>query len=266
MKLGALARFLGAMAVLLVGNSLAPLDARAEGAPAVSGKTPANETMLTVWSDGEMLSKAEVTYSSLGFRIKSQIGSSFWLVSNPTKATLMNPENKVFLVMPVEDYIEELREGMQPMPLAKVSAGADVTLSNNRKGKKFDCFTGEKDTEGKDVKGGEFTCITAKLPVAVHQMWCRFMTVDYSPKRGLPIGAKQTHRRKRMRNRASEGRLRPMKVIIEPRQIKDVPLDAKLFEIPKGYHRSSDRASLYFSVDGNIKKDDIEDLFMQPIK
>lgn len=266
MRLGTLSRFLGAVAVILVGNSLARLDARAESAPAVSGKVAPKETMLTVWSDGEMLSKAEVTYSSLGFRIKSQIGSSFWLVSNPTKATLMNPENKVFLEMPVEDYIEELREGMQPMPFARVSAGVDVPLPNARKGKKFDCFIAEKDAEGKDIKGGEFTCVVTKLPAAVHQMWCRFMTIDYSAKRGLPIGAKQINRRKRMRNRAPEARLRPMKVIVEPRQIKDVPFDAKLFEVPKGYHRSRDRASLYFSVDGNIKKDDIEDLFMQPLK
>lgn len=226
----------------------------------------ANEQMLTVWSEGEMLSKAEVTYSKLGFRIKSQIGSSFWTVKEPRVATLMNPENKVFLKMPVDAYIAELREDLRPMPVAKIQPGVDVSLPSDRKGKKFECLMEDKNAPGVLMKSGEFVCVDAKIPSEVHRMWCRFLTIPYDAKRGLPIGVSQIARRHMNRRAVAKPSPQRFKTIIAPRQIKERPLDISLFQIPKGYQQSKDRASLYFSVDGTIKENDIEDLFMQPLK
>jgi hypothetical protein len=253
-----------------VGTSKKASKVFPESASKVSNRTPSasQATMTTVWSEGELLSKAEVTFCELGFRIKSQIGTSFWSIKDPGSAVLMNPENKVYLKEPVGEYIAELREDWRPVPPSKISSATKTELPDKIKGKRYTCVLPAKSDDGQEVTAAEFICMDMKLPPAVNQMWCNFLTLEYSPKRGVPVAMKQLMQRRQGQKKRKSKSLRPPRIvtIIEPRQIKELPLDPSFFEIPKGFHRSKDRASLYFSVDGNIKKDDIEDLFMQPLK
>jgi len=266
----------------------------------------ADEQMLTVWCDGGLFSKAEVNLSSKGFRFKSQVGTSIWQTKAPDKAILMNTESKVYMPVPLDEYVHEMREDYAEIPVDKLKAPKDVTLPSGFKGKQYDAngippvsrhrrqrgsghqldvSFGQRSQRiydslphkrkgpeppalkpGEVMKVADFVCMETTLPVQVQQVWCRFMGVKYSPKRGMPVGSRQIVLRNWMEKQAFGGPHAQYRDIVKPRQIKIQPLDPKLFEIPKGFMKAKDRASLYLSVDGDLKKEDIEDLFAQPLK
>ncbi len=219
--------------------------------------------------NGEMWGPAVVLLSRRGIRIKARIGDALLLPQQADVATLINPENKTYLPVSFPDYRDDLREGFRKPPRIErfeISSGKGAQVKTYR------CFAHE---HGKDIKTAEFACMPMiDLPLTVQKMWKRFFYLD-DRDWGMPVAVNQMSHKHVMMNIAEhawqtseKNRMptNPWIMVISMNEVKKVPVDARSFELPKGFTKARDRASLYLSVDGDIKPKDIEDLFRVPMK
>lgn len=68
------------------------------------------DKMLVLKTQGELFGPASIKMSPLGLRVRTKIGESLWLKSKPAMFYMINPENKTYLEMTRQAYIDDLRE------------------------------------------------------------------------------------------------------------------------------------------------------------
>lgn len=264
-----LALALGLDGRALAGNKVAsPI----KSAPASKGK------MLVLKSDGELYGPSLVKFSDLGFSIRTRIGGLLWLKSRPNVYVQINPENKTYLENTPKEYFDDLRDEYPTIVADRIVSkpGAPV------KGRPTTAHTiYRKDRDGSEIVCAEVNTIRRDIvDPQVCKAWCYLLTYQGSED-SLPVSVKQGRRRGRhifdqMRDNMTKGhpknarrnanRTNQMWNMVSTSEVTIEPLDPSAFTLPKGLNKAKDRASLYLSVDGDIKKGDIEDLFMRELK
>ncbi|MBK9141965.1 MAG: hypothetical protein IPM23_05675 [Candidatus Melainabacteria bacterium] len=254
---------LSILAVLSVGIAVS-------AAPAVQSK----ETMLSITSRSDN-GPLQIYLSSLGIRMRGKLGSSIWKASDPRKATLINPENKTYLELPVEEYIHELRDEDFPGIAVKRFESARARLPAGFNGKEYTVFYQQSRDQ---IFARVIGLSNSGIPEATHRMWCQYTGIrgaDF----GLPVSIH------RIRGRHGSGRRRrsfgpdhserssfrkpggeTLRSILVPSELARKPLDPALFTVPKGYVRARDKAAFYLSQDGQMKQSDLEDFFRVPLQ
>lgn len=239
--------------------------------PAGKGK------MLVLKCNGELYGPSMMKFSDLGFSIRTRIGGLLWLKSRPNVYTQINPENKTYLENTPQEYFDDLREEYSPIVADRIMSKPGEPI----KGKATTLYTiYRKERDGKESVCAEVVTLKREIVDAqTFKAWCYLL--NYQPADGsLPVAVKQNRRRgrhvfdqmrdnltdrRRPRRRQREG-LNQMLEMLSTSDVTIEPLDASDFALAKGLNKAKDRASLYLSVDGDIKKGDIEDLFMRELK
>lgn len=130
---------------------------------------------------------------------------------------------------------------------------------------------------GAELKSAEIESISREmLPADVCRIWCELVTYQPEPAQ-LPLNCKQLIKRGWMTNLMQhedgsvKGRghkrynARWMEMVTTT-DLQWQNCDSAVFKLPTGYKRAVDRASLYLSTDGEIKKGDIEEFFMRELQ
>lgn len=239
--------------------------------PAGQGK------MLVLKCNGELYGPSMIKFSDLGFSIRTRIGGLLWLKSRPNVYTQINPENKTYLENTPQEYFDDLRDEYPTIVPDRVESKPGEAI----KGKPTKHLTiYRKERDGKETVCAEVTTVKRDIVDAqTCKAWCYLFT--YLPADGsLPVAVKQGRRRgrhafdqirdnltdqRRAKRRQREGANRMLEMLTTS-EVTVEPFDASSFALPKGLNKAKDRASLYLSVDGDIKKGDIEDLFMRELK
>ena len=237
--------------------------------PATSA-TVKTEKMFTIKSVSDM-GPMEINMCSLGLRLKGKIGNSLWRPSEPNIAILINPENKTYLPVPVEDYISDLRDEDFP-PVIADKANSRMAKTNLPGGfSGTECSVINKFEDGSERTFARVTGVK-KIAVSdpVHRMWCRYSGF-VGPDIGIPVSIYRIRRHKyegeRRRRRSSyEERVEKLRSFLVPVELKSSAVVPSLFVPPTGYHKAKDHAALYLSNDGDMKESDMEDLFRVPMK
>lgn len=239
--------------------------------PASKGK------MLVLKCNGELYGPSMMKFSDLGFSIRTRIGGLLWLKARPNVYTQINPENKTYLENTPQEYFDDLRDEYPSIVPDRIESKPGEAI----KGKPTTQLTiYRKERDGKETVCAEVTTVKRDIVDAqTCKAWCYLFS--YLPADGsLPVAVKQGRRRgrhafdqirdnltekRRAKRRQQEGANRMLEML-STSEVTVEPFDASAFALPKGLNKAKDRASLYLSVDGDIKKGDIEDLFMRELK
>lgn len=240
--------------------------------------SPADKSkMLVLKCNGELYGPSMIRFSDLGFSIRTRIGGLLWLKSRPNVYTQINPENKTYLENSPQEYFDDLRDEYPFIVSDRVESKPGEAI----KGKATKHLTiYRKERDGKEAVCAEVTTVKLDMVDAqTRKAWCYLFT--YLPPDGsLPVAVKQGRRRgrhafdqirdnlteqHRAKRRQREG-TNSMLDMLSTTEVTVEPFDASAFALTKGLNKAKDRASLYLSVDGDIKKGDIEDLFMRELK
>lgn len=246
------------------------------------------EKMLVLKGAGELFDVFSMRLSEQGIRIRTKIGEGLWLAAKPQSYIMINPENKTFLEVSFKWYVEALREDYPKIKwdrkvekLVGEKFGQKVTRTIFMRKDSLSKDSLAKNSGAKDVNtelnAAELDSIKVQaLPPAVLKVLTDLLSVE---SRGeiLPIYCKQLMRRhwfgemitgpeRRLKTRTNNGRENTTKVMFEVKEFGWQPYDASFFRLSKDLKRARDRASLFLSVDGDIKEKDIEDFFMRELK
>lgn len=246
-----------------------PPKSQAVSKPATSASRK-SEMMFTIKSASDM-GPMEINMCSLGLRLKGKIGSSLWRASQPNVAVLINPENKTYLFVPVEEYVSDLRDEDFPIIIADKPncRFAKAQLPGGFNG--TECTVFAKLQNGSERTFAKVTGIkNLGVSEPVNRMWCTY-TGFKGPDIGVPVSIYRVrgrrHEGERKRSPTSyEQRVEKLKSFLVPIELKNAAVEPGLFNLPSGYNRAKDRAALYLSKDGDMKESDLEDLFRVPMK
>lgn len=233
----------------------------------------AADKMLVLKTQGELFGPASVRMSPLGLRVRTKIGESLWLKSKPEYFYMINPENKTYLEMTRQAYIDDLREDYPALRFERKEVKKEGSLFN----KPRQITLLYRKDEGSELKSAEVESIARDmLPADVCRIWSELITYQPEPAQ-LPLNCKQLIKRGWMTNIMQHvdgsvkgrGHKRHHSRWMEMLTTSDLQwqnCDPAVFKLPAGYKRAVDRASLYLSTDGEIKKGDIEEFFMRELK
>lgn len=206
--------------------------------------------------------------SSLGLRLKGKLGSSLWRPSEPDVAVLINPENRTYLPIPVEEYVDDLRDEDFPMIIADRNKLAKTKLPGGFSG--TECTVLARLEDGSERVFARVTGVRKLgVPDAVHGMWCRYAGF-VGPDIGIPVSIYRVrghgHGEGNRKRSVYEERAQKLKSFLVPVELKSSPLVPGYFAPPVGYRKARDKASLYLSSDGDMNASDMEDFFRVPMK
>ncbi len=160
---------------------------------------------------------------------------------------MTNPEAKAYADIPLSEWIPWSRRSLDNLNIARVERIGEEIMAGVRTVHYF----------GYDAGGGgavkarpcaEFWCLPKPAcSQAALQYWCKLFALPASY--GLPIKVRQL----------SDGRF---VTVFNPLSIKTKPGQKVAFELPGGYRKVKDRASLYFAgVGGDLKATDLNEFF-----
>lgn len=231
------------------------------------------DKMLVLKTQGELFGPASIRMSPLGLRVRTKIGESLWLKSKPAMFYMINPENKTYLEMTRQAYIDDLREDYPSLKFERVEVKKGGTLFDKPR---QSTVLYRKDA-GAELKAAEIESIARDmLPAEVCRIWCELFTYQPEPAQ-LPLNCKQLIKRGWMTNlmQHADGSVKGRghkrhnarwMEMVTTTDLQWQNCDPSVFRLPAGYKRAVDRASLYLSADGEIKKGDIEEFFMRELK
>lgn len=192
-------------------------------------------------------------FSALGIHNRSKTGNSLWRASKPEVVCLINPENKSYLEIPVQEYIEsEVHMGRRSRHFTEVSKPVP-TMENGHPALRYELYSTR---DGVREKVADIICVKQScVPKKVVEMWCRMFGLNRTDL-GFPIGLlSEKHLRNRRHTKIEDAPTFTLKALGVS------PLDTSIFEVPKGLKPAPDKASLYFSLDGNLKNSDMDEIF-----
>lgn len=233
----------------------------------------AADKMLVLKTQGELFGPASIRMSPLGLRVRTKIGESLWLKSKPEYFYMINPENKTYLEMTRQAYIDDLREDYPALRFERKEVKREGSLFN----KPRQTTVLYRKDEGAELKSAEVESIARDmLPADVCRVWSELITYQPEPAQ-LPLACKQLIKRGWMTNimqhvdgsvkgRGNKRHHSHWMEMLTTNDLQWQNCDPSIFKLPAGYKRAVDRASLYLSTDGEIKKGDIEEFFMRELK
>jgi hypothetical protein len=211
-----------------------------------------NQKMLSVKTQSISFT-LDSKFSALGIHNRTKTGNSLWRASKPEVVCLINPENKSYLEIPVEEYIEsEVHMGRRSRHFSDVSKPVPTT-ENGHPALRYELYTTR---DGAREKVADIICIKQNcVPKKVVEMWCKMFGLNRTDL-GFPIGLlSEKHLRNRRHTRIEDAPTFSLKALNES------PMDKSIFEVPKELKPAPDKASLYFSLDGNLKNSDMDEIF-----
>ena len=259
--------------IALSGTFLAPESKAANKAGKGTGnsnsaKRPASQDkMLSIKSSSDNGS-LNINLSKLGIYMRGKLGVSLWRADKPTRAILINPENKTFLFIPVNEYIRDIRDEFFPWIVAKKYNSKKVKLPTGFDAVEYTIVDPAINNPG-HIMAKVVGLNKNLLPDATHRMWCRYTGITGADF-GIPVAIyreREFHGKRHIRRQHSRPMLgHKLRSYLVPVELKRKPLDPNLFGVPKNYKQARDKAALYLSTDGEMKKSDLEDFFRVPMK
>jgi hypothetical protein len=223
--------------------------------------TAKNEA-LKIRGNGDLFGDVDVIVAREGLLIKTKIGYMVWRADQPDRFCEVNPENKTFWPLTLDQWIADTRDDFPDLPKFSRVSTEIVTIS----GVKLNRQTAYHSEPGsKETKVVEFyTLPNFSIPGQAQKAWSKALGLEQI--NGFPVGAAQIMRRQH-RNRSlrqvSRDKWHPE---VTPLYISFITPSKTLFVVPSGYKECRDKASLLFSPGGEIKADDIEEFFIRKMK
>ncbi len=211
-----------------------------------------NQKMLTVRTQSVSFT-LDSKFSALGIHNRTKTGNSLWRVSKPEVVCLINPENKSYLEIPVEEYLEnEVHMGRKARRFTSMSNPVP-SMENGHAAQRYTLFSTRG---GSQDKVADIICVKQNcVPKKVVEMWCKMFGIGRTDL-GFPVGLlSESNLRNRRHTRLESAPTFSLKTLAE------TPLDKGIFEVPKDLKPAPDKASLYFSLDGNFKNSDMDEIF-----
>jgi hypothetical protein len=249
------------VALGIVAQSTPTLPAWA--APSLS---PNDKQMVFLSLSGGRWGGVEGAFAAHCFSLKSSRGNAIWRDSSPESILLVNPENSSYISMSLEEYADDVSHHghrkrivsteSKPIKLAGQDGLETTIKTQNRQGQI-------------NISQKVIALNAIKLPAKMSDAWdyimaspagSGFVVSLYSTKGGHQDYQDGTDRR------GSYGK-KPLRPLVEFHSVKLLPVQKERFEVPKNYKVAADKASFYFSPEGQaLKKEDIDDLFRSSTK
>lgn len=211
--------------------------------------------MVLLRASGAMWGATEDHFSRHAFSLRSHLGVALWQDARPETVILINPENKTYLPVHISEYIEDNNYGAHTPLLYNSTDKKDVVLPDGTRAvettlqMKFP--TGHKEPSARVV-----SVKNIQLTPAMARAWCAVMLVK--PEINFPVSLYMC---KQAKVKGQKKRSPKWINTFVCGSIAQKPFDAKIFAVPRGYRKATDKSAFYFSDDGNLKDGDLTDLF-----
>lgn len=218
---------------------------------------PTASKMLLLKCAGSMLGPVEVFFAPHSFSILNSNGLVIWRDKEPGKVQLLNTENRTVLTVPLDEYIDDISSGLRDLSGAVKTGPTPVVMPDGRKANQM-MFVAQNARRGYKVQAVFLPDLKVSPPMV--QAWCRIFFVE--PQYGMPVTVRHN---KSMKRRDLAVTTNPTdkvwRTMIAYKSLDVVPFRQDRFIVPKDFKIAKDKSALYFSVDGVLKKEDIDDLF-----
>ncbi|MBK7838565.1 MAG: hypothetical protein IPJ49_12970 [Candidatus Obscuribacter sp.] len=218
---------------------------------------PTASKMLLLKCTGSMLGPVEVFFAPHSFSILNSNGLVIWRDKEPDKVQLLNTENRTVLTVPLDEYIDDISSGLKDLSGSVKTGPTPVVMPDGRKASQimFDAQTARRGYKVQAV----FLPDLKVSPLMV-QAWCRIFFVE--PQYGMPVTVRHNKSIKRRDLTVTTNPTdKVWRTMIAYKSLEAVPFRPDRFVVPKDFKAAKDKSALYFSVDGVLKKEDIDDLF-----
>lgn len=218
---------------------------------------PTATKMLLLKCTGSMLGPVEVFFAPHSFSILNSNGLVIWRDSEPGKVQLLNTENQTVLKVSLDEYIDDISSGLRDLSGTIKTGPTAVVMPDGRKATQM-IYAAQTGRRGYKVQAVFLPDL--KVSPQMVQAWCRIFFVE--SQYGMPVTVRHNKTLKR-RDLAEQSKSvdKAWRTMIAYKSLESVPLRQERFAVPKNFKVAKDKSALYFSEDGVLKKEDIDDLF-----
>jgi len=231
-----------------------------EAAGNFSPLSPNESQMIVLRASGSMWGATENTFSQHAFSLKSGSGIALWKDTAPETIVLINPENKTYISEPLAEYIADNNYAIhQPLKFDSVQT-SQASLPDGKPA--VEIIFKRMHASGHEQEVARIKCLKEiKLPTNLLRTWARIMLLNSNNL--FPVSLKTKHVPKR--HTEKDGPVSWSEPFTY-HSIQIKPIDKNNYKIPADYKRAEDKSAFYFSSNGILKQQDVDDLFRRKLK
>lgn len=218
----------------------------------------AGATMLVISGHGVRSGGVRIYLSSRGVKVVDHMMSGLWMADKPQEALLLNDENKTMVTVPASGYARRFQHPFFRFDDAELEPAA---LKCAYPSYKLVVYAGKRRNKHKRA---EITFLkNVPLPDAVIAHWQSVLVGAGAPAGHLPVGVYQYAGR--FHDTVDDSKRKEWMDLLKPERVSLEAMDKQLFVPPK-YRKARDKADFMFADGGELRGDDIDDMFSGKVK